>query len=230
MQGETGFTITLQTIVTEFLSVIARLRLEELFSSTLARAQKLELDRLKAIKSVITTYNGTLAAMNTPLQLSSERSALLSEAFVPLSDLNTTIEQYKTGTFRPRPNVWTDFYHETTDVRFGVDLKHWYDMNSESGPSASNQKIPDVLEQLLDTLRAGYPNLKDDAGEDYTFCRYVESQLTLFLVQSGGEPGSTKCLYLTRIACAICSMLQALLYHWRSSGALTFLFLPVASR
>lgn len=142
-----------------------RLQLEELYSSTLARAQKLETDRLKAVKSVVTTYNASLASLNTPLQLSSERSALLSEAFQPLSDVNSIIEQYKTGPFRPKPTVWTDFYHESTDVRFGIDLRHWADMENEKADIKDRKQIPDVFQELLAALKDGYPALKTADGK-----------------------------------------------------------------
>jgi hypothetical protein len=146
-------------------TVFGRLRVEELFSATLARAQKLEFDRLKAVKSVLITYNATLASLNTPLQLSSERSALLSEAFQPVSDLNSIIEQYRTGPYRPRPTVWTDFHHEATDVRFGIDLRHWADMENEKPEVASRRKMPDVFDALLNALKEGYPSLKSDEGK-----------------------------------------------------------------
>lgn len=119
---------------------------------------------MKAVKSLLTTYNASLASLNTPLQLSSERSALLSEAFQPLSDVNSIIEQYRTGPFRPRPAVWTDFYHESTDVRFGVDLRHWADMENEKKDVASRRSIPDVFSELLLALKEGYPTLKDSEG------------------------------------------------------------------
>lgn len=142
-----------------------RLRLEELYSATLGRAQKLEFDRLKAVKSVLTTYNASLASLNTPLQLSSERSALLSEAFQPLSDVNSIIEQYRTGPFRPKPTVWTDFYHETTDVRFGVDLRHWSDMENEKTDKSARRQMPEVFSELLQALKDGYPALKTGEGK-----------------------------------------------------------------
>lgn len=144
--------------------MLNRLRLEELYSATLARAQKLEFDRLKAVKTVFTTYNASLASLNTPLQLSSERSALLSEACQPLSDMNSIIEQYRTGPFRPKPTVWTDFHHESTDVRFGIDLRHWSDMELEKPDKTARRQIPDVFSELLQALKDGYPALKSDEG------------------------------------------------------------------
>ena len=134
--------------------------LEQRVSSSLNRAQKLELDRLKALKSVISTFNNTLASLNTPLQLSSERSALLQETYQPMSDLNSIIERYRTGPFRPRPNVWVDFYHEQTDVRFGLDLKHWRDTHDKM------EELPDVIRELLSALKDGYEKLANDEGND----------------------------------------------------------------
>lgn len=139
--------------------VIRRMQIEELLASSMARAQKLEHDRLKAIKSVLSTYSATLASLNTPLQLSSERTALLQEAFIPASDLNSIIERYKTGPFRPRANVWVDFYHERTDVRFGIDLRHWRDTHDKK------EQLPDIVEALLATLKEGYPKLSNADGE-----------------------------------------------------------------
>lgn len=134
------------------------MQLEELTASSLARLQKLETDRMKAIKSVITTYNATVASLNTPLQLSSERSALLGEAFLPGHDINSIIERYRTGPFRPRPAVWTDFYHEETDVRFGVDLRHWRDTHD------TKEQTPDVYAVLLSALDESYKRAASDEG------------------------------------------------------------------
>ena len=135
------------------------MQLEELTASSLARLQKLETDRMKAIKSVITTYNATVASLNTPLQLSSERSALLGEAFLPGHDINSIIERYRTGPFRPRPAVWTDFYHEETDVRFGVDLRHWRDTHD------AKEQMPDVFAVMLGALDESYKRAGRDDGE-----------------------------------------------------------------
>ena len=147
------------------------MQLEELFAASLGRAQKLETDRLKAVKSVITTYNATIAGLNTPLQLSSERSALLGEAYLPSHDLNSVIERYRSGPFRPKPNVWTDFYHEETDVRYGIDLRHWRDTHDKA------VKMPDLVEQLLTALHEGYPKRTDDEGirPDHIKINHAES-------------------------------------------------------
>lgn len=146
-----------------------RMQHEELLSTSLVRAQKLEAERLKAIKSVFTTYNATLASLNTPLQLSSERSALLQESFVPFSDLNSIIERYRTGPFRPKPAVWIDFYHEQTDIRFGIDLKHWRDTHEKE------ETIPDIVSIILQAIQQGYEKLPSTEGT----LRFMEQNVQL---------------------------------------------------
>lgn len=133
--------------------------LEQLLHKSFSRAQTLEYERLKAVKSALSTYTSTIAALNAPLLQSAERTALLQEAFVPSSDLHSIIEQYRTGPFRPKPHVWINWYHEAADVRFGIDLRHWKDTHEDGA------RMPDILAALLECLQDGYKKLPSDGGK-----------------------------------------------------------------
>lgn len=175
---------------------------EELVHHSFNRAQKYELERLTAIKSVFGTYTSTLASLNSPLQHSSERTALLQEAFVPSSDLNSIIERYRTGPFRPKPNVWVDWYHEATDVRFGLDLRHWRDTNEQS------KKLPELIPAILGVIEEGYPKLPSDDGK-YTSlsCSGYEKLIVLPLFRNPRAPQDLD------IRCAIAVYTQIAEHH-----------------
>ncbi|KZS94423.1 hypothetical protein SISNIDRAFT_42434 [Sistotremastrum niveocremeum HHB9708] len=143
-----------------------RLGLEERIEETLRRLQSWEADRLRAVKSVLLQYQGTLANLPSSLQPPLERSSILIASYQPEQDLTALIERYRTGPFRPSPQVFESVEHEI-DVVFGIDLRLWA---GESGWGAilshegekEKQAVPPVVSSLLSGIKEGYARLPDD--------------------------------------------------------------------
>ncbi|KAJ3908094.1 hypothetical protein F5879DRAFT_794340 [Lentinula edodes] len=143
-----------------------RLGLEERLEDTLKTLQRWEFERLRAVKTVLLQYQGTLANLPKSLEPVTERQGLLIAAFQPENDLNALIERYRTGPFRPDAQVYESVAHDESDVVFGIDLRKW----SEGGwsmlmsPNEEHKEtIPPVVEALLNAITAAYEKLPNDA-------------------------------------------------------------------
>ncbi|KAH7879027.1 uncharacterized protein C8R40DRAFT_1088515 [Lentinula edodes] len=143
-----------------------RLGLEERLEDTLKTLQRWEFERLRAVKTVLLQYQGTLANLPKSLEPVIERQGLLIAAFQPENDLNALIERYRTGPFRPDAQVYESVAHDESDVVFGIDLRKW----SEGGwsmlmsPNEEHKEtIPPVVEALLNAITAAYDKLPNDA-------------------------------------------------------------------
>ncbi|KAJ4473838.1 hypothetical protein J3R30DRAFT_3296406 [Lentinula aciculospora] len=143
-----------------------RLVLEERLEDTLKTLQRWELERLRAIKTVLLQYQGTLANLPKSLEPVTERQGTLIVAYQPENDLNALIERYRTGPFRPDAQVYESVAHDESDVVFGIDLRKW----SEGGWSMlmspneeQKETIPPVVEALLNAITAAYGKLPNDA-------------------------------------------------------------------
>lgn len=104
-----------------------RLKVEERVEETLKAAQKWELDRLRAVKTVLLQYHGTLANLPSSMQPSLDRSSTLIASYQPEADLRALIERYRTGPFKPHAHVYESITHDEADVHFGIDLRKWAD-------------------------------------------------------------------------------------------------------
>jgi hypothetical protein len=154
-----------------------RLGLEERIEETLKTLQRWEADRLRAVKTVLLQFQGTIGTAPRALEPSLKRSETLIAAYQPESDLNALIERYRTGPFRPAPQVYESVAHDEADVVFGIDLRKWADNIADStlpqgqgegqvpGPEADAKRptIPPVLKALLDAMIAAYRTIPDDA-------------------------------------------------------------------
>lgn len=112
-------------------------------------------------------YQGTVANLRKSLEPAIERSATLIAAYQPESDLTALIERYRTGPFRPDPQVYESVAHDEFDVVFGVDLRKWAEGGWDALSTGQEKKelVPPVLTVLLDGLSEGYKKLPDGAGE-----------------------------------------------------------------
>lgn len=159
-----------------------RLALEERIEDTLKLLQHMETERLRAVKTgkynhgqdvgrklifsfaiVLLQYQGTLANLPKSMEPSMERSGTLISAYQPESDLTALIERYRTGPFRPDPQVYESVAHDESDVVFGIDLRKWaeggwYTLQGETKKDA----IPPVLTMLLHGLGEAYERLPND--------------------------------------------------------------------
>lgn len=141
--------------------------MEERIEDTFKLLQKWELDRLRAVKTVLLQYHGTLANLPSSVQSSLDRSSTLIASYQAESDLRALIEQYRTGPFKPVAQVYESVSHDEADVYFGIDLRKWADggWSSVRGGEERNEKIPEVLSVMLQALNATYAKLPNDAGK-----------------------------------------------------------------
>lgn len=143
-----------------------RLGFEERIEETLKALQKWELDRLRAVKTVLLQFHGTLANLPAGLQPSLERSSTLIASYQPEADLRVLIERYRTGPFKPHAHVYESIAHDETDVHFGIDLRKWADGGWSTVRSGAPERdvVPDVLTVLLEALNVAYTKLPNDSG------------------------------------------------------------------
>jgi hypothetical protein len=141
-----------------------RLGLEERIEETLKTLQRWEADRLRAVKTVLLQFQGTIANIPKALEPSNERSGTLIAAYQPESDLTALIERYRTGPFRPAPQVYESVSHDEADVVFGIDLRKWAEggWDGLQNPDEKKPLIPPVLKALLDSMIAAYRNIPED--------------------------------------------------------------------
>ncbi|KIY65071.1 hypothetical protein CYLTODRAFT_379951 [Cylindrobasidium torrendii FP15055 ss-10] len=143
-----------------------RLSLEERLEETLKTLQRWELERLRAIKTVLLQYQGIIANLPKSLEPSTERSSTIISAYQPESDVIALIERYRTGPFRPDAQVYESVSHDESDVLFGIDLRKWAEGGWTLAASPEEPKkediIPPVLEALLKGVSEAYARLPDD--------------------------------------------------------------------
>ncbi|KAJ6581367.1 hypothetical protein B0H19DRAFT_1060957 [Mycena capillaripes] len=141
-----------------------RLGLEERIEDTLKLLQRWEMERLRAVKTVLLQYHGTVSNLPKSLEPSNERSGTLIAAYLPESDLNALIERYRTGSFRPEAQVYESISHIETDVVFGIDLRRWAEGGWDTVSSGEPRKndVPPVLPAMLTALTEAYGRLPND--------------------------------------------------------------------
>ncbi|KAJ3835952.1 hypothetical protein F5878DRAFT_566406 [Lentinula raphanica] len=143
-----------------------RLGLEERLEDTLKTLQRWELERLRAVKTVLLQYQGTLANIPKSLEPITERQGTLIAAYQPENDLNALIERYRTGPFRPDAQVYESVAHDESDVVFGIDLRKWAEGGWSMMMSPNEEQketVPPVVEALLAAVTAAYDKLPNDA-------------------------------------------------------------------
>ncbi|PFH51886.1 hypothetical protein AMATHDRAFT_58092 [Amanita thiersii Skay4041] len=141
-----------------------RLALEERLEETLKTLQRWEMERLRAVKTILLQYQGILANIPKALEQSNERCGTLIAAYQPESDLNALIERYRTGPFRPVAQIYESVSHDEADVVFGIDLRKWaqggwHEMTSEE---EKKDLIPPVINTMLNALEEAYDLLPTD--------------------------------------------------------------------
>lgn len=73
--------------------------------------ERCELDRLKAIKSVILDFSGAISNVIPRLQSTVDNMMLFQETVQPLGDLRYLLENYRTGPFMPKVQVYENYYN-----------------------------------------------------------------------------------------------------------------------
>ncbi|KAF7965016.1 hypothetical protein HWV62_1048, partial [Athelia sp. TMB] len=140
-----------------------RLHAEEKVEETLKVLQKWETERLRAVKTVLLQYQGTLSGLGTALAKTDEASGTLIAAYQPDQDLKALIERYRTGPFHPVPQVYESPAHDESDVLFGIDLRKWAPHGAEMTGENAKETYPNVLTALLTGITTAYGRLPNDA-------------------------------------------------------------------
>ncbi|KAL2157549.1 hypothetical protein VTH06DRAFT_5926 [Thermothelomyces fergusii] len=131
-----------------------RCELEEAIYMHLKFLERCELDRLKAIKTVILDFSGTISNVIPSLQAAVDNMMLFQETVQPLGDLRYLLENYRTGSFIPKVVVYENYYNKVDDQTFGVDL--------EARARADRKRVPIIVTTLLTYLDHHYPDLEGD--------------------------------------------------------------------
>jgi len=90
---------------------LLRCTLEEAIMEHLKFMERCELDRLKAIKSVILDFSGAISNVIPGLQSTVDNMMLFQETIQPLGDLRYFLENYRTGSYVPRVQIYENYYN-----------------------------------------------------------------------------------------------------------------------
>jgi hypothetical protein len=131
-----------------------RCDLEEAIFLHLKFLERCELDRLKAVKTVILDFSGTIGNVIPSLQSTVDKMMLFQETIQPLGDLRYLLENYRTGSFSPKVVVYENYYNRVDEQTFGVDL--------EARARADKKRVPILVTSILTYLDHHYPDLEGD--------------------------------------------------------------------
>ena len=131
-----------------------RCNLEEAMVDHLKFMERCELDRLKAIKSVILDFSGALSNVIPTLQRCVDNMMLFQETVQPLGDLRYLLENYRTGNYIPKVVTYENYYNSVDDQTFGVDI--------EARARADRKRVPLIVTTILTFLDSHYPDLEGD--------------------------------------------------------------------
>lgn len=131
-----------------------RCELEEAITVHLKFLERCELDRLKAIKTVILDFSGCVSNVIPSLQSAVDNMMLFQETIQPDGDLRYLLENYRTGRFAPKVVVYENYYNKVDEQTFGVDL--------EARARADKKRVPMMVTTILTYLDNHYPDLEGD--------------------------------------------------------------------
>lgn len=131
-----------------------RCELEEAISVHLKFLERCELDRLKAIKTVILDFSGSIGNVLPVIQSAVDKMMLYQETIQPQGDLRYLLENYRTGRFAPRVVIYENYYNKVDEQTFGVDL--------EARARADKKRVPYIVTAILTYLDNHYPDLEGD--------------------------------------------------------------------
>jgi hypothetical protein len=131
-----------------------RCELEEAIFVHLKFLERCELDRLKAIKTVVLDFSGTIGNVIPSLQSTVDHMILYQETIQPAGDLRYLLENYRTGRYAPKVVTYENYYNKVDEQTFGVDL--------EARARADKKRVPIIVTTLLTYLDHHYPDLEGD--------------------------------------------------------------------
>ena len=123
------------------------LGLEEHIEDVLKKLQRWEAVHRQAVKMVLLQFHRMLSNLLRALEAPIERSASHIATYLPDLDLSALIERYRTGPFRPQPQVYESVAHDESDILSGIDLRRWSvgGWNSLHGETQNKPLVPPVL-------------------------------------------------------------------------------------
>ncbi|KAL8874100.1 MAG: hypothetical protein Q9174_000536 [Haloplaca sp. 1 TL-2023] len=133
---------------------LLRCSLEEAMIDHMKFMERCELDRLKAIKAVVLDFSGAISNVIPSLQSTVDNMMLYQETVQPLGDLRYLLENYRTGAFAPKVQVYDNYYNTVDEQTFGVDL--------EARARADRKRVPTIITTILTFLDNHYPDLEGD--------------------------------------------------------------------
>jgi hypothetical protein len=99
---------------------LMRCSLEEAIIDHLKFMERCELDRLKAIKAVILDFSGAISNVIPSLQSTVDKMMLFQETIQPAGDLRYFLENYRTGSFVPRVQIYDNYSKNVGGMAFVV--------------------------------------------------------------------------------------------------------------
>jgi hypothetical protein len=101
---------------------------------------------LKAMKTIILDFSGTISNVIPSLQSTVDKMMLYQETVQPLGDLRYLLENYRTGGFAPKVTVYENYYNSADEQTFGVDL--------EARARTDRKRVPTIITtQTLKEMR-----------------------------------------------------------------------------
>lgn len=94
-----------------------RCTLEEAMTDHLKYMERCELDRLKAIKAVVLDFSGAISNVIPTLQSTVDNMMLFQETIQPAGDLRYLLENYRTGPFQPKAQIYENYYNSVDGTR-----------------------------------------------------------------------------------------------------------------
>ena len=131
-----------------------RCALEEAMVDHFKFMERCELDRLRAIKSVILDFSGAISNVIPSLQSGVDNMMLFQETVQPQGDVRYLLENYRTGSYIPKVVTYENYYNSVDEQTFGVDI--------EARARADRKRVPLIVTTLLTFLDSHYPDLEGD--------------------------------------------------------------------
>ncbi|KAK5173509.1 Rho-GTPase-activating protein 8 [Saxophila tyrrhenica] len=142
-----------------------RCNLEEAIVQHLDFMERCELDRLKAIKSVVLDFSGAIGNVIPSLQSGVDNMMLFQETVQPLGDLRYLLENYRTGSYIPKVVTYENYYNKVEEQTFGVDI--------EARARADRKRVPHIVTTILMFLDSHYPDLEGDEARRSIWVTHV---------------------------------------------------------
>jgi len=138
-----------------------RCNLEEAIMHHLKYMEICELDRLRAIKAVMLDFSGAISNVIPSLQSTVDNMMLYQETVQPLGDLRYLLENYRTGPFVPRVQVYDNYYNNvdgkwyvrtTKDARTNTPAEQTFGVDLEARARHDRKRVPIIVTTVLTFL------------------------------------------------------------------------------